>query len=116
MATECFFEQPRAMQRDHGDLYAVLRDFFCQDPAQWLPDANPKPPEPRRKSEDGARRDRLNALRSGKADTLFTLAVEYFNEQRYWLSAAAATRAIRLNRRDGEAYQQRAAARVKLGR
>ena len=116
VATECFFEQPGAMQRDHGDLYAVLRDFFRQDPAQWLPDARSKPPEPSRKSEDRIRWARLKALRSQKADTLFTLAVEYFNEGRYRLAAAAATRAIRLDPRDGEAYQQRASARVKQGR
>ena len=116
VATECFFEQPQAMQRVHAELYAALRDFFRQDPARWLPDAKPKPPEPKRKSEDRQRTARLKALRSGNADKLFTLAVEYFNDQRYLLAAAAATRAIRLDPRDGEAYQQRASARVKLGR
>ena len=39
VATECFFEQPRAMQAQHRELYGVLRDFYRQDPAQWLPDA-----------------------------------------------------------------------------
>ena len=33
VATEHFFEQPRTMQRDHGALYEVLRDYFRQDPA-----------------------------------------------------------------------------------
>ena len=33
VATECFFEQPQAMQREHEELYAALRDFFRQDPA-----------------------------------------------------------------------------------
>ena len=51
VATECFFEQPQAMQREHAELYAGLRDFFRQDPAQWLPDAKPKLPERKRKSE-----------------------------------------------------------------
>lgn len=39
VATECFFERPHAMQARHGELYGVLRDFYRQDPAQWLPDA-----------------------------------------------------------------------------
>jgi len=39
VATECFFERPCALRRRHEDLYAVLRDFYRQDPAEWLPDA-----------------------------------------------------------------------------
>ena len=38
VATECFFEQPHAMQARHAELYGVLRDFYRQDPADWLPD------------------------------------------------------------------------------
>jgi Mlc titration factor MtfA (ptsG expression regulator) len=37
VATECFFEQPAALQRRHGELYDVLRDFYCLDPAAWRP-------------------------------------------------------------------------------
>jgi len=33
VATECFFEKPRPMQRHHPELYTVLRDFYRQDPA-----------------------------------------------------------------------------------
>ena len=58
----------------------------------------------------------MAALRSENADALFTLAVEYFSEERYGLAAAAASGAIRLSPGDGEAYQQRALARVKLSR
>jgi Mlc titration factor MtfA (ptsG expression regulator) len=32
VATECFFERPREMSRLHPQLYAVLRDFYRQDP------------------------------------------------------------------------------------
>ncbi len=39
IATECFFEQPRAMRERHPELYGVLREFYRQDPAQWLTDA-----------------------------------------------------------------------------
>jgi Mlc titration factor MtfA (ptsG expression regulator) len=33
VVTECFFELPRQMERHHPQLYAVLRDFYKQDPA-----------------------------------------------------------------------------------
>jgi hypothetical protein len=115
VASECFFEQPQAMQREHAALYAVLRDFFHQDPAQWLPDAQRKPAPRAREAAKAERKARAAALRSKDADTLFTLSVDYFNDERYLLAAAAATRAIRSHPEDGEAYQQRALARVKLG-
>ena len=55
VATECFFEQPHAMQRQHEELYAVLRDFYLQDPAEWLPDAAVDPSN-RRPAGGGGRR------------------------------------------------------------
>ena len=39
VATECFFERPRAMRAGHPELYHVLAEFYCQDVAEWLPDA-----------------------------------------------------------------------------
>ncbi len=39
VASECFFERPRAMRDRHPNLYQVLADFYCQDVAAWLPDA-----------------------------------------------------------------------------
>ena len=36
VATECFFEKSRQMQQTHGSLYAVMRDFYQQDPAARL--------------------------------------------------------------------------------
>ena len=33
VATECFFEKPRPMQHSHPELYAVLRDYYRQNPA-----------------------------------------------------------------------------------
>lgn len=39
VATECFFERPRAMRERHPELYKILAEFYCQDIAQWLPDA-----------------------------------------------------------------------------
>lgn len=36
VATECFFEKPVLMQEHHERLYAVLRDFYHQDPASRM--------------------------------------------------------------------------------
>ena len=115
VATECFFEQPHAMQRRHEELYAVLRDFYLQDPAEWLPDAavDPSKRRPRSAEEDDLADAAL--LRSDDADALFTLAVTCLGEGRYALAEQAASRAIELDPTDGEAYQYRAAARIKLG-
>ena len=99
MATECFFERPRAMHTQHGELYGVLRDFYRQDPAQWLPDATVSP-TPRRLSQTSERRGtrrelaarrrrrtRLAMLRSRNPDTWFHLSVTYLSERRYGLAA-----------------------------
>jgi len=39
VASECFFERPHALRDRHPELYKVLTHLYCQDPAQWLPDA-----------------------------------------------------------------------------
>src|SRR5438445_13353805 len=37
VASECFFEQPLEMKREHPDLYSVLGRYYRQDPAaRWL--------------------------------------------------------------------------------
>jgi MtfA peptidase len=36
VATECFFTRPVEMQRRHSRLYALLRDYYRQDPAARL--------------------------------------------------------------------------------
>jgi MtfA peptidase len=43
VASECFFERPHAMSERHAELYRVLADFYCQNPATWLPDAARRP-------------------------------------------------------------------------
>jgi len=35
VATEFFFEKPRALKKAHPDLYAQLRALYRQDPAEW---------------------------------------------------------------------------------
>jgi hypothetical protein len=41
VVTECFFERPHAMQRRHPELYAVLKQFYRQDPAALLGGEHP---------------------------------------------------------------------------
>ena len=36
VATECFFEKPRQMRERHAELYALLRDYYKQDPAERI--------------------------------------------------------------------------------
>jgi len=35
VATEAFFEKPRAMRRENAALYGELQDFYGVDPAEW---------------------------------------------------------------------------------
>jgi MtfA peptidase len=37
VVTECFFDAPRAMQREYPPLYELFRDYYRQDPATWRP-------------------------------------------------------------------------------
>ena len=37
VATECFFEKPRVLQKRHPELYEELKTFYRQDPAQLVP-------------------------------------------------------------------------------
>ena len=115
VATECFFERPHAMQQEHGELYAVLQDFYRQDPARWLPDARVAAlrSRPRGAVDEPARvakvrQSRLAILRSQDCDSLFTLAVQYLADARYALAARTLSRVIELHPDDAEARQQRA--------
>lgn len=36
VATECFFEQPAEMARQHPRLYDLLREYYRQDPARYF--------------------------------------------------------------------------------
>ncbi len=115
VATECFFERPHAMQERHEALYSVLRDFYRQDPARWLPDALVADSQEDQSAEENERAA-ADALRSEDVDAVFTFAVTCMNDGRYDLAEKAASRAIELDPADGEVYQQRAEARIKLGK
>lgn len=38
VATECFYERPRAMHEEHPELFQLLSDFYRIDPTAWWPD------------------------------------------------------------------------------
>jgi Mlc titration factor MtfA (ptsG expression regulator) len=38
VATECFYEQPRALREEHPELFQLLSDFYRIDPTAWWPD------------------------------------------------------------------------------
>jgi MtfA peptidase len=115
VATECFFERPHAMQAEHAELYAVLRDFFLQDPARWLPDAAVTSSADDWAAEED-RKAEAALLRSDDAETLFTFANACLHQGRYALAEQAASRVIELDPNDAEAHQYRAEARIKLGK
>lgn len=35
VATECFFDAPRALRSEYPELYGLFRDYYRQDPAAW---------------------------------------------------------------------------------
>ena len=45
VVTECFFQLPRELRREHPDIYAVLSRYFNQDPSSWEPEGCLSPPE-----------------------------------------------------------------------
>jgi len=116
VATECFFEQPCAMQRQHEELYAVLRAFYRQDPAHRWPDAAITPSDKDQPAAPADEQADVVALQSEDADELFTFAVACLDDGRYELAEKAASRAIELCPSDPEVYQQRGVARIKLGK
>ena len=100
VATECFFERPHALREQQAELYAVLRDFYKQDPAEWLPDAaSPADPwaaeeEKWRTTDEPSEWDLAKAeeedcpqwyfaaLTSDDCEKLFLMGVECLNEGR----------------------------------
>lgn len=40
VATECFFEKPRELERKFPEMYGELAGYFGQDPARWPPAAD----------------------------------------------------------------------------
>jgi Mlc titration factor MtfA (ptsG expression regulator)/Tfp pilus assembly protein PilF len=125
VATECFFEQPHEMHRLHRELYEILRDFYRQDPAAWLPDAKGSRNRRLALREDqnlatGPVDDEvpdwyLRQLAPQGPEKLFLLGLEYLEQERNRSAAKVFTLVIEADRADAEAYRYRATARQRLG-
>ncbi len=117
VATECFFESPTAMRSQHPELYAVLREFYQQDSASWLPDAS---------AEDSADSPRFRSsthrklpprdVDSMSGDDAFSWGVQQLNAGEYQHAVECFSRTIACDPDDAEAYQHRAVAYLRLRR
>jgi MtfA peptidase len=38
VATECFFDLPGPMKQAHPEMFALLAEYYGQDPTQWVPE------------------------------------------------------------------------------
>ena len=106
------------MRQEHKELYAALRGFYRQDPAEWLPDAkpgfSPVPVSPTDWRELAEKEQLPIVLASKNAARLSALATRYLESRWYELAAGVLSRLIELKPSDGEAYQRRAIARLRL--
>jgi Mlc titration factor MtfA (ptsG expression regulator)/Tfp pilus assembly protein PilF len=122
VATECFFERPVAMREQHPELYAILRDFFRQDPACWPWElantdgaASARSHESNGPARPARKAGKWIGVRRGAADAFFSEGVWLMNEHRHEEAVATFDKAIELAPDDAEALAHRALARVKSG-
>jgi len=132
VATECFFQRPHAMRRRHRELYAILADFYRQEPHVWLPqtggerEADPidEPPPRVRPPRVGERRrrptsqaERLPTYQAMEApDALFTLALDRLDDGDFADAQRILTALLEAEPDDEEALAHRAMALRGLGR
>jgi Mlc titration factor MtfA (ptsG expression regulator)/Tfp pilus assembly protein PilF len=120
VATECFFERPHAIKRQHAALYQILCDYYRQDPTQWIPhDAMHVPrawtdhdPD----EDDGGDESRHRQPPLESADDYFTRGVANLSDGYHQWAADDFAEAGRRDPDDGEAHQHRAEALLYLGR
>lgn len=122
VATECFFERPLALEKQHPELYAILRDFYRQDPARWpWPSAGPCEDRPNSARETESPISPSTMVPPGtksahrRADLFFSDGVWLLNERRYQEAVAAFDKAIAISPDDAEIRAHRALALLKTG-
>jgi len=127
VATECFFERPLAMQRQHPELYAIFSDFYRLDPAQWFAGRDDSgvgrggdPPE--WYVQKAAREEALEVEMEGfnpatdTADVCFSRGVLNLQNEDWEQAHAEFDRAIALGPDDAETRHHRALAAYHLER
>ncbi len=112
VATECFFLQPAALRAQHPRLYAVLAEWFNQDPAsRRLPSAEDRADAERatQEYEEHVLAECSAAIRLRPKDARLYLnrAGRYADRGEYEKALADLTEAIRINPEDAEAYCDR---------
>lgn len=126
VATECFFEQPRRMARQHPELYDVMRRFFRQDPQSWHTGAEQAPQAPpaiekrhkkKKSPHDGAAATADSTrIDPHSADGAFTRGVLHLNRGRLRPALDEFDEALRIDPDDAEARWHRAEVLIDLGR
>lgn len=130
VATECFFERPRELAHNHPALYAVLCEFYRQDPLIWyggnprgrpITDAagqslNPERIEEARYEESVLRCVRDMGLAADSADGRFAAGTIHAQNGRHDRAVASYSEALELAPQDGEAYRYRAVSQLESGR
>ena len=124
VASECFFQRPAALRRQHGRVYELLARFYRQDPAGAWPEAVADTPEAARDrlaeqetTYEASVRECVRQMRLPPAggDASFAEGVIHVQHGRTEKAVACYGRAIELAPDDAEARWHRAACRLELG-
>ena len=78
VATEAFFEKPREMCSRHPELYAVLCDYYGQDPAARSRPEGPSPPE------HGDRRPVRSSRKAARVEQHASVARDWPGWVQFW--------------------------------
>ena len=124
VATECFFQRPAALRRQHPGVYELLARFYRQDTAGAWPEAVSDAPEAARdrlaEQEEFYQASVLECVRQMRlppagGDASFAEGVIHTQHGRAGKALACYDRAIELAPGDSEAHWHRAACRLELG-
>jgi Mlc titration factor MtfA (ptsG expression regulator)/Flp pilus assembly protein TadD len=115
VATECFFQQPVSLRRQHPQLYQVLAEWYRQDPAgRRAPDEGDVADAGRAEEEYDrhalAECDVAIRLRPDYGDAYSNRAAIYCSQGKYDRAVADYSAVIRLAPDDAQAYCDRGAA------
>ena len=117
VATECFFERPGAMSRQHPDLYDLFSEFYRLDPRAWFPeDATSSPVTAGHTplEDQAAAPAETLPLSEDEADAAFSRGLFHLSQDDFADAIAAFEASLRLRPGDAEAWGHCAEARFEL--